>query len=251
MCLEKRRARRLRNARLRDRHAIFEIGEVFFPTEEARLPREPLKLGIVLTGPRNLPGWQEADTTPMDFYDLKGVVTTLLEGLQIHNFYYEAGEHPSFHPGKCARVIVDGQSIGVIGEIHPQVQEQYELPETPVLAAEFDLDAILPYIPERYDITPVPAYPPILEDLAVIVDEDLPAARVVQVIQAAGGDTVAAIKLFDVYQGTQIGPGKKSLAYSLTYQAPDRTLTDEEVSRIRQRIIESLESELGAKVRSE
>ena len=240
-----------RNARLRDRHAIFEIGEVFFPTEEVRLPRELLKLGIVLTGPRSLPGWQEADTAPMDFYDLKGVVTTLLEGLQIHNFYYKAGEHPSFHPGKCARVIVDGQSIGVIGEIHPQVQEQYALPETPVLAAEFDLDAILPYIPERYDITPVPAYPPILEDLAVIVDEDLPAARVVQVIQAAGGDTVAAIKLFDVYQGRQIDRGKKSLAYSITYQEPGRTLTDEEVSRIRQRIIESLESELGAKVRSE
>jgi phenylalanyl-tRNA synthetase beta chain len=240
-----------RNARLRDRHAIFEIGEVFFPTEEARLPREPLMLGIALTGPRNLPGWQEADTTPMDFYDLKGVLTALLEGLQIRDFYYEAGEHPSFHPGTCARVMVDGQSIGVIGEIHPQVQEQYELPDTPVLAAEFDLDAILPYIPERYDITPVPAYPPILEDLAVIVDEDLPAARVAQVIQAAGGETVTAIKLFDVYQGRQIGPGKKSLAYSITYQEPGRTLTDEEVSRIRQRIIESLEKELGAKVRSE
>lgn len=240
-----------RNARLRERQALFEIGEVFYPSEETQLPREPTRLAIVMTGPRTLPTWQQADTGPMDFFDLKGVVTALLEGLHLSNYYYEAGDHPSFHPGKCARVELENQAIGFLGEIHPQVQDQYEFPDTAILAAEFDLHAILPHIPDRYNITTVPAYPPVLEDLAVIVDEDVPAARVAQSIQASGGETVVAINLFDVYRGAQIGEGKKSLAYRLTYQDPERTLTDEQVARIRQRIIVNLEKDLGARIRSE
>jgi phenylalanyl-tRNA synthetase beta chain len=118
------------------------------------------------------------------------------------------------------------------------------------LAGEFDLDALLALIPQRLQVAPVPVFPPVLEDLALVVDETIPARQVENAIRQAGGQTVTAVRLFDVYRGGQIGAGKKSLAYSLTYQSPDRTLTDKEVSKIRDHIIRQLEEELGAKLRS-
>jgi phenylalanyl-tRNA synthetase beta chain len=139
--------------------------------------------------------------------------------------------------------------LGIIGELHPMVREHYELPETPLLVAEFDLEAVYSLVPERYDITPVPAFPPVLEDLALIVDEAVPAEQVAEEIRQAGGATLSNVRLFDVYRGDQVGSGKKSLAYSLTYQVSDRTLTDQEVAQIRQRIVRRLEEALGAKLR--
>ncbi len=138
----------------------------------------------------------------------------------------------------------------MLGELHPLVRERYELPEAPLLAAEFDLDLLLEAIPERQPIQAVPVFPPVLEDLAVVVDDSLPAERVAEVIQHAGGTMLTSVRLFDVYRGEQTGAGKKSLAYSLTYQAPDRTLTDKQVGKIRKRIIRRLEQELGAVLRS-
>jgi phenylalanyl-tRNA synthetase beta chain len=239
-----------RNARLSERHALFEIGPVFYPSKEDILPEEPSRLAIVLTGPRSLQGWLRADTAPMDFFDLKGIIENLLGELHIESYRFEPCNHPSYHPGKCAQLFVGDQSLGVFGELHPLVKEHYELPETPLIAAELELDQLLPLVPERYDLQPVPAYPPVLEDLAVIVDEDLPAGRIEEAIQEAGGKMVVSVDLFDEYRGEQTGPGKKSLAYSLAYQAPDRTLTDEEVAKIRGRIIRRLESDFGAKLRS-
>ncbi len=239
-----------RNARIRQRIAIFEISPVFISSEEEdELPEEQARLAIALTGPRNLPDWQAGDTNPMDFYDLKGVIHEMLTGLKIANVRYQPATHPSFHPGKCARVTAGERHLGFIGELHPQVRANYELPPTPLLAGDFDLEAILESIPERFDITPVAAFPPVLEDLAVIVDEALPAEKVEATIRAAGGAMLADLRLFDVYRGDQIGAGKKSLAYNLTYQAPDRTLTDAEAAKIRQRIIRQLEQDLGAKLR--
>ncbi|HLE52385.1 MAG TPA: hypothetical protein VI755_09990, partial [Anaerolineales bacterium] len=116
-------------------------------------------------------------------------------------------------------------------------------------AAEFDLETIQPLVPERYSVQPVPTFPPVLEDLAVVVDEAIPAARVLETIQQAGGELVVGIRLFDVYRGDQAGSGLKSLAYNLTYQSPDHTLTDQEVAQVRQRIIHHLEQELSARLR--
>jgi phenylalanyl-tRNA synthetase beta chain len=239
-----------RNARLQPRLALFEIGPVFMVSEGSDLPDELPRLGIVLTGPRARPGWQAADSEPMNFYDLKGVLGALFEGLHLAEARYQPAEHPSFHPGKCARVFLGEKYAGVLGELHPLVRQRYELPETPLLAAELDLDVLLQAIPSRHPVQPVPAYPPVLEDLAVIVDEELPAERVADVIRQAAGQTLAALRLFDVYRGGQVGEGKKSLAYSLTYQAEDRTLTDEEVLKIRQRIVRLLEQALGGRLRS-
>jgi phenylalanyl-tRNA synthetase beta chain len=186
----------------------------------------------------------------MDFFDLKGLVSALLDGLQVKNVRYSAAESPTFHPGKTAHVLIGDTFLGVMGELHPLVRENYILPGTPLLAAELDLELLLSVIPLRYDVLPVPAFPPMLEDLAVVVDESLPAERVAEMIRQAGGQTVIDVRLFDVYRGDQIGAGLKSLAYSLTYQAQDRTLTDPEAAQIRQRIIRRLEQELGAKLRS-
>jgi phenylalanyl-tRNA synthetase beta chain len=163
---------------------------------------------------------------------------------------YEPAEHPSFHPGKCARLLHGEHYLGTLGELHPLVRERYELPAgAPLLAAELDLPALQAATPLRHEVQGVPTYPPVLEDLAVIVDQGVPAEQVESVIRAAGGKTLTGLRLFDVFSGEQVGAGKKSLAYSLTYQA-DRTLTDEEVRQIRQRIVRRLEQELGAKLRS-
>jgi len=239
-----------RNARLAERIAIFEIGPVFNASADDDLPEEAPHLAIALTGQRALPGWQSNDTHSMDFYDLKGILSGLFDGLRLGEVRYVPEELPSFHPGKSARIWLGERSLGIMGELHPLVVEHYEIPETPLLAADMDMQAILASIPARYTVEPVPTYPPVLEDLAVIVDESVPAEKVAAVIQQAAGQTLSDLRLFDLYRGDQIGAAKKSLAYSLTYQSEERTLIDDEVLKIRQRIIRQLEKELGARLRS-
>jgi phenylalanyl-tRNA synthetase beta chain len=139
--------------------------------------------------------------------------------------------------------------MGVFGELHPLVHERYDFPSYPVEAADLNLDLLISLIPARYEVCPVSPYPPVLEDLAIVVDEAVPAERVVEVIRQGGGRMITTITLFDVYRSEQIGKGKKSLAYSLAYQAPDKTLTDRDVAQIRQRIIRKLDQDLGAYLR--
>jgi phenylalanyl-tRNA synthetase beta chain len=190
----------------------------------------------------------------MDFYDLKGTVDAMSAGTHLEGIRYEPTQHPTFHPGKCARIMLGDRQVGIMGELHPQVQGKYDLPasvvQAPILAADLNLDLILAAVPERFDMHDVPPYPPVLEDLAIVVDELLPAEQVEAVIRKGGGKIVTDLLLFDVYRGEQAGSGKKSLAYNLTYQAPDRTLTDKEVAKIRQRIVNQLDQELDAKLRS-
>lgn len=238
-----------RNARLTDRMAFFEIGKVYLPVAGQTLPEEPRRIGILLSGPRSPAGWQASDRTPMDFFDLKGVIEALITRLHLEEIDFAPGTDSSFHPGKCASVAVGEQTIGVIGELHPLVKDRYDLPEYPILLAELDLDAIQPLLPERYELLSIPVYPPVLEDLAFVVPEDIPAQRVLELIREASGGAVAKVRLFDVYRGGQAGPGNKSLAFNLTYQAPDRTLTDGEVASIRNRIVSELEKQLGARLR--
>jgi len=238
-----------RNARIRERIAIFEISPIFLSSEEGDLPDEVNRLVITMTGPRALTDWGGADTTPMDFFDLKGMIENLLEGMHITGATYQPTTHPSFHPGKCARVMVGETQLGVMGELHPQVVENYDLPKSTLLAADFDLDAIIAKVPPLFDVQPIPNQPPILEDIAIIVDENIPADQIEALIRQTGGGTVTDVRLFDVYRGAQIGTGKKSLAYSLTYQDPERTLTDNDAARLRNKIVQRLESELGARLR--
>jgi phenylalanyl-tRNA synthetase beta chain len=237
------------NLRFLDRIAIFEIGAVYIPAENQTLPDEPWRLAIVMTGPREGRSWRAGqDRTPVDFYDLKGVVERLLARLRLEGVF-TPGEHPAFHPGRCAQVSVEGQSIGVVGEIHPLVRDAFELPAQPVCALEFEFDRLLENWGAPYTMVPISVHPPVYEDLAMVVDDDVPAVRVRDIIAQTGAPLLRSVLLFDVYRGDQVGTGKKSLAYRLTYQADDRTLTDRQVARVRDRIVRTLERELGATLR--
>ncbi len=229
--------------------AMFEIGPIFEPRKND-LPHEPRRLALAMTGLRGVTAWDVKDPSNFDFYDMKGRIELLLSGLRHTDVSYSVSASVNYlHPGKAAEVKVGARSVGVFGELHPLIKQKYEFGDAPVIVAEFDLDALREATPS-YEITPVPEFPPVYEDIAVIVDESVEAARVESLIRQTGGKTVAGIRLFDVYRGEQIGAGKKSLAYSLTYQAPDKTLTDAEAAAIRNKIVKRLEQEAGAKLRS-
>lgn len=239
-----------RNIRLGDRLAFFEIGPVFLPQAGEELPLEERRLAIVMTGTASEPAWDRKADASLDFYDLKGVLEGLVDGLHIAGAEFVPAAHPTFHPGKCAALKVGEVEVGVFGELHPSLRGRLELGNSPVLAADLNLDRLLAAIPARHVVASVPVFPPVLEDIAVVVDEATPASQVEQAIRQGGGKTLASVRLFDIFRGAQIGEGKKSLAYALVYQAPDRTLTDAEAKQVRSRIIRRLEQELGAKLRA-
>jgi phenylalanyl-tRNA synthetase beta chain len=238
------------NLRFGDRVAIFEVGAVYLPVEGQTLPDEPRRLGAVMTGPRESESWLEGqDRAVVDFYDLKGIVETLLAGLRL-NGEFEPGEHPAFHPGRCAQVRVGDSVIGVMGELHPQVRSAFDLPDQqPVCALEFDLDEILAAWGAPHKLVPISVHPPVYEDLAIVVDEGVAEVEVCALIAQTGAPLVRSVNLFDVYRGEQIGVGKKSLAYRLIYQADDRTLTDKEVAKLRGKIVRRLEREINGSLR--
>jgi phenylalanyl-tRNA synthetase beta chain len=237
-----------RNARLADSLAFFEVGPVFEPVE-GDLPIERQRLAIAMTGLRETATWDDPDSSQVDFFDVKGRIEMFLNGLQYSGVAFApTGDIVYLHPGKAALVSVAGQAIGVLGELHPVVAQKYGF-SAPVLVADLDLDVLQSIAPD-YQLKQVPAFPPILEDIAVIVDENVPAAQVEALIRQTGGKSVSSVRLFDLYRGDQVGAGKKSLAYSLAYQAPDKTLTDAEAAAIRNKIVKRLEQELGARLRS-
>jgi len=238
------------NYRIKDRIALFEIGPVFIPEDQAGEVKEITKLGLILTGSRTLPSWQSADKGWMDFYDLKGILEVLLGELHIAEVEFSPESYPGFHPGKSARIESNGTLLGYLGEVHPQVKRSYRLPDRPLPAAVLELQSLVDGVDLLFDVEPIPDQPPVLEDLALVVDDQVPAGDIEALIRQTGGKTLREVRLFDVYRGEQVGQGKKSLAYSLVYQHPEKTLTDKEVLSIRIRIVKRLEKELGAELRS-
>jgi phenylalanyl-tRNA synthetase beta chain len=238
------------NSRHTDRLAFFEVGNVFLPKEGEALPEEPRRVAILMSGARSPQGWQPADREPMDFFDVKGIVEDLTEALAVTGVTFEPGECEPLRPGRTASVLVDGTPVGWAGELHPAVAERFDLKGPGVVVAELELDPILAKAIDRNPTRPVPVYPPVKEDLAFVLDRAVPVARVLDVIRAAGGPMLAHARLFDEYAGEQVGAGKRSLAFSLAYQAPDRTLTDTDAKKIRERIAKALTDELGAVLRA-
>jgi len=227
---------------------MFEVGSIFEPVKN-ELPNEPRKLALVMTGKRIASAWDVKDSPLFDFYDMKGRIELLLAGLRYTDIVYAESESTcALHPGKSAEVKVNGQIVGVFGELHPLAKEKYEFGDAPVIAAEFDLEKLRALNP-FYGIKPVSEFPPMYEDIAVIMDESVAAAAVEALIRQTGGKTVTDVRLFDVYRDEKIGAGKKSLAYNLTYQA-EKTLTDAEAAAIRNKIVKRLEFAIGAKLRS-
>lgn len=243
------------NLRHRPRVALFEIGAVYLPAEDGPLPDEQPRLVIVMSGPRREPSWHDSGTNGtgaemMTFYDLKGVIEAVLHGLRIRHAAYQPTTHPTYYPGRTAAICVGGAQLGLFGELHPRVREAWELgADQPVLVADLDVAALRRAARSDAMVQDVPRFPAVIEDLALIVSEEVPAAAVEQALLNAGGPLLRATRLFDVYRGEQIVPGKKSLAYSLTYQADDRTLSDKDVEKLRAKIIRAVESQLGATVR--
>lgn len=238
------------NLRHHSRVAVFEVGNVYLPGEEGTLPDELPRLCIALSGTRQVASWQAGASANMDFYDLKGVIEALLHELHITESVYQSAAHPTFYPGRLAAIQAKDVQIGLFGELHPKVREQWGFDaNAPVLLGDIDLTTLRQAAGGARTIQDVPRFPATVEDLAIVVNEDVPAADVALALRRAGGNLLRGIALFDVYRGEQIGAGKKSLAYSLTYQADDRTLGDKDVEKLRAKLIRAVEGQLGATVR--
>jgi phenylalanyl-tRNA synthetase beta chain len=245
------------NSRFNEQIALFELGHIYLASEEGQeepngaLPDELRRLVVALTGPRLPEHWQEQDRPEtFDFFDLKGILEGLFADLRLSDITFEAASHPSYRPNRTACVLLGEKQIGYAGELHPLVKENFEIrSEAPVLAAELDLELILRHVPAHFAVESVPNYPAVREDIAVLVDKSVPAADVAAVIRRSGGPLLKKVALFDFYEGERIPAGKKSLAYHLTFQSPGKTLTDKEVGKSRQRIVDQLGYRLDAKLR--
>lgn len=216
----------------------FEISRVFLPKELPlkELPEEVKTISLGMYGKE------------VDFYTIKGVIEELLEVMGIVDVEYVRAEEPSYHPGRSAKILFKEEVLGVFGEVHPDVLENYDLPVR-VYAGELNLDKIIKFANVDKKYTSLPKYPAVERDIAVVVDEDLFVAEVEKVIKEAGRGFVEKTALFDVYKGPNIPEGKKSVAFSIWYRSYEKTLTDEEVNEVHARIVKALEEKLGAKLR--
>lgn len=238
-----------RNLRYLDRVAVFEIGRIYLPQPDERLPKEPRRLSMALTGPREGRSWLTSEREMVDFYDLKGIVETLCAHLGIEDVKYAPADHDTFQPGRAATVSVGKKEVGVLGEVHPVVRDNYDLPERRIALAELDLEVLLREAEPLQQFEAPSRMPALKLDLAVVIDETVPPDEVQEVIREAGGEWLSDVVLFDVYRGEQLEEGERSLAYSLTFQAPEETLTTEQATERRERIVERLKEAYGAQLR--
>ncbi|NPV27104.1 MAG: phenylalanine--tRNA ligase subunit beta [Firmicutes bacterium] len=228
--------------------AFFELGNVFFPSgSSVALPKETMTVAGAVLGEQWV-GWSGKPVI-RDFYYLKGIVEAFLTGIGLQNYSFAPQvNEPTFHPGRTAEIIGAEEVIGVIGEVHPDVLENYNLPGR-ACVFQIDLERVIQHVQTAKRYTALPKYPFIDRDMAMLVKEEVLADQIARVIAANGQPLLKQFNLFDVYRGTQVPPGYKSLAYTLIYQAEDRTLTDEEVNQQHDRIKQALQAELGVEFR--
>jgi phenylalanyl-tRNA synthetase beta chain len=216
--------------RHRDRVAIFELARVYLPPL-APLPTEQLRLGIVMTGNAVPVAWN-APARPTDFFDLKGAVTELLARFNVPHTIV-AAQADGYHPGRCAELRVGplgGTTVGYLGQLHPLVAERFDLEGREVYVAELDFEHLMAHALGQPQLEQLARLPGLDRDLALVLDRDTTHEAVVATIREAGGTLLERVVLFDLYQGQQVAAGKKSLAYTLRFRAPDRTLTDTEAA---------------------
>lgn len=221
-----------------EKTALYELAKIYIPNEDpTKLPdeRRQIVIGFFRDG---------------DFYTLKGMCDTLLERAGIKDAVYTAEvSDPTFHPGRCAKLITsDGTVLGTLGEIHPTVQASYAI-DAPVYIAALDFENLLEKSTLDKSFKPLPKFPAITRDYAFVCDDTLEVGAIEAVMKKAGGKTVEAIKLFDVYRGKQLGEGKKSVAFNVMLRASDHTLTDEEAEKVSKKILTLLDRELGISLR--
>ncbi|MDL2274110.1 phenylalanine--tRNA ligase subunit beta [Oscillospiraceae bacterium OttesenSCG-928-G22] len=226
-----------RNYRNRNEAAhLYELGRVYYPSGD-KLPDERLVLSLGAYG------------GAADFFSFKGTVEAILNGLRVTGVRTEPlTDHPSFHPGRAARVTKDGESIGVFGELHPLLLAAHDIDARAYLA-ELDFEAIDAKKDPESRFTPLPRFPAITRDIAVVVDRAIPVGQILDCIREEAGELLRSAELFDVYTGSQIDGAKKSVAFSLLFRADDRTLTDWDADAAFNRVVTALTEKFSAKLR--
>ncbi len=224
-----------------DTIALFEISTVFIQG------KEPSRVAGILAGQIGNGVYEDPYRHP-DFLDIKGIVEGMLEVCGINDYTLAKTVEPTFHPGRNAEVLLAAQRIGIFGEVHPEVLDNYDLPYKAYLF-EFDLEALTKYAEFNKRFEPMSIYPKVQRDLAIVLDANIPSNRPIEFIRAAGGELVESVHLFDVYEGEQVPDGKRSLAYTIAYHSATGTLTDKAVNSVHANVIERLNRELGAELR--
>jgi phenylalanyl-tRNA synthetase beta chain len=222
---------------------LFELGKTYLPRPND-LPGEPEMLCGLLSGTRLEKSWQ-GNGGLLDFFDAKGVVEGLLNQLGVAASFARSDDE-SFHPARQAAIAIGGNKLGVVGELHPKVAEAFDISE-PAYLFEIDVSALLSFTLGHKMFQPIPRFPATVRDIALIVDTDISHQQISEIIKSF--PLVEQVTIFDVYSGEQVPPGKKSVAYRITYQSPTQTLTDEEVNKVQQQILDRLNKELGATLR--
>ena len=216
---------------------LYEIAKIYLPVEGQVLPEEPKMLVL---------GTYGANET---FFTLKGELEGIFAGLRLKKASYHAvKDNPSYHPGRCAAVSIDGMDVGVMGQVHPLVAKNYGI-DTDVYCAEINFTKLLSCRLPDPTYTPLPKYPAVSRDLALICDEAVTVAQAEDVITAAAGKLLRDVKLFDIYRGVGVPEGKKSMAFSLELRADDRTLTDTDSEGVVTKVLSSLKEKLNATLR--
>jgi phenylalanyl-tRNA synthetase beta chain len=221
---------------------LFELGKVYLNRVE-NLPDEPDMLCGVMSGPRGERWWQGASEY-MDFFDAKGIVEGLLQQIAV-GVKFEKSADDNLHPANQAAIVADGKQIGVVGEIHPSVKEHFELTQ-PVYLFEINVPMLIPLIKNK-TYRPIPKFPATVRDIALVVDAGVTHQQILDTMK--GFSLVTDVALFDVYSGGQVSAGKKSMAYRLTFQSPEKTLTDQQINGVQQAILKKLSTGLGAILR--
>ncbi len=218
---------------------LFEVGSVYLPNEDAKLlPTEKRVLTLGLYG----------DT---DFYALKGVLQNLLTLAGIGGVtYVTVTDNPSYHPGRCAKVVLaTGETLGVFGQLHPHVAENYGA-GCALFAAEIDFDLLFDRRNAAKEYKPLPKFPAITRDFSLVCDEDLEVGKIEAVMARAGGRLVEDIRVFDIYRGPQVGENKKSVSLRMVLRAGDHTMTVDDAEKVTKKVLFLLDKELGLTLRA-
>jgi len=216
---------------------LYELAKIYLPTEGQALPEEPKML---------LLGTYGAGT---NFFTVKGELEAIFAGLRVQKSAYTAvKDNPSYHPGRCAKVSVGGVDVGYLGQVHPQVAKNYGI-DGEVYCAEINFTALFALRLPDATYVPLPKYPTVTRDLALICDESVTVADAENVITASAGKLLRGVKLFDIYRGTGVPEGKKSMAFSLELRADDRTLTDTDSEAVVSKVLAAVKEKLGASLR--
>jgi phenylalanyl-tRNA synthetase beta chain len=227
---------------------LYEIGTVWWTSPGRKQPKEREVVAGVLAGSWNRPGWNDPPV-PLDLFDAKGVVESVIEELGVARLRLRQSDLSHLQPGRSAEVLIGGDVVGWLGEVHPDVLASYDC-SGPVAAFELQLKPLLKAARDIRPFVDLPRFPGVKMDLAIVVADGVPAERVEQAIRSAGGKLLEEVRLFDAYRGKGVAAGHTSLAFALVYRHPDHTLTDEEVAALHDKVVRKVTAAVGGELRS-